>query len=168
MIPLPNADVVHYFGDPAPLMRSDGQVSSAWPLEILATFALPAPLQLSYGPGVAMHVSCHKRIVPFLEAAFRNVFLNAEAWADLDDYGGCYQWRSQRGARSLSRHAWGIAVDVDAKDNPQGSPPHMHPATIVAFEAQGFVWGGNFHGSRVDGMHFEFADVAKLTPAAAA
>lgn len=162
-MPLTREQVVATFGDPAPHMGNDGRVRATWPASILVTFALPEALPLSFGPGHAVHVSCHRLIAPHLSAAFNEIHEHPEAWADLDDYGGCYQWRAQAGARAvLSRHAWAIAVDVDAKDNPDGATPHMHPTTVEIFGHHGFEWGGSWSQRQVDGMHFEFADLALL------
>jgi hypothetical protein len=166
-MPLTNLEVVTAFGDPRPLMKPDGGIRPEWGAITLAMFALPAPLPLANGLGVATHVTCHHRIVPFMQWAFMRVFLDQPAWASLHDYEGCYAWRSQRAAPGvLSRHAWGLAVDLNALENPFMAPPTMHPGVVAAFKAQGFEWGGEWH-HRPDGMHFEFADLSRLTPAPA-
>jgi hypothetical protein len=87
---------------------------------------------------------------------------------------GCYNWRPIRGARRMSYHSWGLAVDLEPKDpdrrvifwgweqshNPRWmlvpleerwQPPR---ALIRAFENEGFIWGGKWE--LYDNMHFEF------------
>lgn len=161
---LSDEQVVHLFGDPEPYLNPDGTIAPAWEASILDVARLPKPLPLSWNANIQVsHIRCHKRIVPLVEAALEEVASNDEAWADLDDFGGCYMWRMRRrNHRELSRHCWAVAFDFDVKDNPQGSPPHMHPATVAAFGRQGFAWGGDFTEESVDGMHFEFADAARM------
>ena len=103
----------------------------------------------------------HRKLVGLFSAALAAIHANAEAWASLGDTGGAYAWRPQRGAKRLSRHCWAIALDLDVGDNPLGGKPHMHPAVIAAFAAQGFEWGGAWK-RRKDPMHFEFADLGRL------
>jgi hypothetical protein len=163
-MPLSEHDVVAAFGDPAKYLLGDGTVSPIWEHHILGLIELPAPLPLSWNPGILVtRIRCHHLIAPRLARAFEDVFSVPEAWVDLDDFGGCYAWRPRRrNPHELSRHSWGIAVDLDVKDNPQGSPPHMHPATVAAFKAQGFEWGGDWSEPSTDGMHLEFEDLKRL------
>lgn len=163
-MPLSQEDVIAAFGDPSLYQLQDGGVQYTWELRILTTIHLPAPLPLAWNPMIQVTlIRCHRLIAPFLARAFEDVALVPEAWADLHDFGGCYAWRPRRGnPHELSRHSWAIAVDVDVKDNPRGSPPHMHPATVASFEAQGFEWGGGWRDDQVDGMHFEFANLKRL------
>jgi hypothetical protein len=162
-MPLRDAEVVKAFGDPGPYIMADGTVSPIWETRILTVIQLPATLPLSWAPPRQVtHVRCHARIAPFLEAAFQEVF-TADQWQLLEDFGGCYAWRTiRRDPHHLSRHCWGIAVDLNVKKNPQGSPPSMPAAVVGAFKAQGFEWGGLWAEPRTDGMHFEFVDVSRL------
>src|SRR3712207_3383582 len=73
---------------------------------------------------------------------------------DPGDYAGCYAPRRIPGSGSLSLHAWGLAVDINASDNPQGAEPTMDPRIVAAFEDAGFTWGGRWP-TAPDGMHFE-------------
>lgn len=150
-------------GDPTPYILR-GTTETLWPKRILGTAYLPAALPLSWDRSVSVsRFSCHKLLVPFFEAALHAIAERPEAWATVNDFGGCYAFRPQRGTRStLSLHAWGAAIDLDVCDNPMGKDPDVHPLVIEAFARQGFVWGGTFQGKRRDGMHFEFADLQRL------
>ena len=76
----------------------------------------------------------------------------------IGDWGGCYAYRTVRGApRSPSRHSWGIAIDMDVGDNPMGSAGRVDPRMIDLMADGGFFWGGYFKGARRDPMHWEFA-----------
>lgn len=88
-----------------------------------------------------------------------------------DDWG--FANRDIRGRPGVkSNHAWGLAVDLNAIDNPMtgAHPDHagdsghdgrgVHtdmPAQTAALAAKwGLTWGANYSGSRKDAMHLEF------------
>ncbi len=73
-------------------------------------------------------------------------------------FNGCWAPRLKRGRKMPSRHAWGTALDFNAREYPLGKPaaPDAPIRQLVPIaEANGFFWGGNFK-SRPDPMHFEF------------
>jgi hypothetical protein len=83
----------------------------------------------------------------------------------LEHPGGGYVHRRIAGTDRLSAHAFGIAIDINAKRSeywrweasfPIGSVfQRPVPAAIVdAFEAEGFIWGGRWY--HYDTMHFEY------------
>jgi hypothetical protein len=162
-MPLTDAQVVATFGDPTPYIRSDGSIDEAWATAQLATCELPAPLPLSWDRAhTVSRLRVHRKLVGHFRRALEAVHASSAAWASLGDTGGVYAWRPQRGAKRLSRHCWGIAIDLDVADNPLGAKvAKMHPAVVAAFRAQGFEWGGSWR-SRKDPMHFEFTDLARL------
>lgn len=81
---------------------------------------------------------------------------------------GTFYWRNVRGAKRLSAHSYGMAIDigVDKSDywlwkNPGASETkeikynNRIPLDIVeVFEKYGFVWGGRWY--HYDTMHFEY------------
>lgn len=80
-----------------------------------------------------------------------------------------YACRRIRGSRSWSNHAWGLAIDINAPDNPMGprnGKIRQHPKVIALWKEYGFRWGGDYSG-RADDMHMEFVlsvqDCARLT-----
>jgi hypothetical protein len=71
---------------------------------------------------------------------------------------GCWAVRYKRTAKkSVSLHAYGLAVDINPETNPMRSPltTDMPVELILAFEEQGFTWGARF--PTPDPMHFQFA-----------
>lgn len=166
-MPLPESRVIELFGDPYPFVTRGGNVSPSWPAEILAAWELPAPIALSWGPagGLVRHLTCHRRVLPFFRVAFGQLWALG-LWHLLKDFEGCYAWRPKRGELSLSAHAWGIAVDLNAVDNKLGATPRMDARIVDVFTGCGFEWGGTWP-RRPDGMHFEFVDAARLTGAGA-
>lgn len=163
---LTDGEVVAAFGDPTPHMKQDGTISRSWEQEIVRYFDLPAPLPLAWSPTVAVtRVKAHKRIARLLQDALDMIYNHPPVWKTINDFGGVYEWRRQRGARSLSRHCWAIAIDLDVRDNPMDGRPEtseVHPLAIEIMEAHGFIWGGRFEGKRSDPMHWEFADLTRL------
>jgi hypothetical protein len=67
------------------------------------------------------------------------------------------------GKRVLSRHAWGVAFDINRRWNLLGQHPARRGEEGCVYDliedaaACGFYWGG-FFKSRQDGMHFEVGD----------
>lgn len=78
-------------------------------------------------------------------------------------FSGSYVFRNIRGGNRLSMHSYGIAIDIAAGLNELGAPYNpirgLPMPLIEAFEAEGWTWGGRWHG-RPDAMHFQAALVA--------
>ena len=74
----------------------------------------------------------------------------------INTWDGCFEPRLQRGSDRISLHAFGLAIDINALTNKQGTNGNMNQDIINCFEQQGFIWGGRFGGNRIDPMHFEF------------
>jgi hypothetical protein len=88
----------------------------------------------------------------------------------LDDWG--YAYRDIRAGVSLSNHASGTAIDLNAMKHPLGKVGTFTAAQVRAIHAiladlDGTVrWGGDYSG-RVDEMHFEINATAKQVTAVA-
>lgn len=84
------------------------------------------------------------------------------------DCSGTFYWRPVRGAKRLSAHSYGIAIDIAVSNsdywlwkNPGASETkkityaNRIPKKLVEiFERHGFVWGGAWY--HFDTMHFEY------------
>jgi hypothetical protein len=111
--------------------------------------------------GVGVKAACHRVVRVAIQGALKEV--EREGLAHLIDtdntnaYGGCFYPRYNRLAGALgylSRHSWGMAVDMNTTTNVQGGVPYMDCRIVRIFRKWGFAWGGNFTPS--DGMHFEY------------
>ncbi|MCU1487346.1 MAG: hypothetical protein JWN67_4092 [Actinomycetia bacterium] len=102
------------------------------------------------------NVTCNRVILPALRGALSEI-ARAGLGGRLGRYGGCYNARLIRDERAgrLSRHSFGIAVDVNTANNTFGGRVSMDPRIVAAFRRWGFAWGGTW--ARPDGMHFEWA-----------
>jgi len=158
-------DLITRFGDPTPFLRDDGTIAPAWELHTLTAIPLPMPLRLGWiPPGMpeapfVWKVRCHR----LMAAPLLNVYqaINEEGlWPMLKTFDGCYAWRRQRGSSTrISLHSWGLAVDHNAFEDSQGDVVIDMDSRIVGiFKRFGFTWGGDFHGSRVDAQHYQFAE----------
>lgn len=105
--------------------------------------------------------NCHRIVVEAIQGALTEI-KNAGLSQFIDTrntnrYGGCFVGRYNRLAGNFgapSRHAWGMAIDINTDTNPQGGVPQMNCAVVRIFRKWGFAWGGNFWIP--DGMHFEY------------
>ncbi len=103
-------------------------------------------------------VTCHRALIAPLRRALGRLQRQGLArLVDPGDYAGCHAPRRIPGSGSLSLHAWGLAVDINAGANPQGSRPRQDPRVVRAFERAGFTWGGRWP-TAPDGMHFELQE----------
>jgi D-alanyl-D-alanine carboxypeptidase len=134
-------------------------------------FAVPSLRRVAPDPGwvaanivtqpvpVLGEVRCHRRVIPQLAAAMadlqRQQLARLVDVADFHRQGGCYVPRALRGGQGqLSRHTWGIAVDLNVADNPLGRRPGTDARLVKAMARHGFTWGGQW--LRPDGAHFEW------------
>lgn len=91
---------------------------------------------------------------PLLNAL--NNILNRGLLTELHTFDGCFCIRDVRALPGHpSTHSWGLAIDINAKENPLNAIPVLSNEFIKCFTDEGFIWGGNF--TRKDGMHFQYA-----------
>jgi hypothetical protein len=100
-------------------------------------------------------ITCHRDFIPLVAGALQE--LEDEGLAhlvDASDYAGCWAPRRIASGRTISKHAWGAAIDLNASTNAYGEEPTLDPRVIEAFRRWGMRWGGDFLVP--DGMHFEW------------
>ena len=151
-------------------------------------------LRLSYvdfeGHGQVGELVCNKAIAEDLLVIFRDLYearYPIRSIRLIDDFGGddeasmtadntsCFNYRKKTGMRELSKHALGLAVDINPFENPYVRPSRVRPAGAAAFadrskdfphkidkndlcyrlfRAHGFSWGGSWRSVQ-DYQHFE-------------
>lgn len=90
-------------------------------------------------------VRCHEAMIEPLSAALGQ--LEAEGLAHVIDpaaFSGCWNARRIREGMPLSKHAWGLAVDVNIDGNPYGDFATQHPRFVELMREHGFTWGGDW------------------------
>ena len=151
-------------------------------------------LRLSYvdfeGHEQVGELVCNKAIADDLVAIFRGLYearYPIRSIRLIDDFGGddeasmaadntsCFNYRKKTGMRELSKHALGLAVDINPFENPYVRPSRVRPSGASAFadrardfphkidkedlcyklfRAHGFSWGGTWRSVQ-DYQHFE-------------
>lgn len=133
-----------FTANPDGTIKQDGK----WVREHLVTARMP----------IIGNVRCHKVMIPQLRYALEEIESSGLAGLIKPEQAGrCYQPRyvAKDPTHQLSKHAWGLAIDLNVYDNPEGSKPKMDPRIVAIFEKWGFRWGGRW--TKPDGMHFELA-----------
>ena len=104
----------------------------------------------------------HKLIAPALTLVLNEIWARcAQDQAAVDkigasDWGGCFNIRPIAGSDNWSNHSWACAVDISPTTNGFNTGHGTQSQIVIsAFERQGALWGGDYHG-RTDPMHFEF------------
>ena len=133
---------------------------------------------------------CNKAIARDLLCVFRDLFSQAYPIHSIrlvDDFDAddeasmqanntsCFNYRKRAGVNMLSRHAYGMAVDINPLQNPCVKGTRIRPATaeeyadrsrdfehkidendycVKVFTAYGFRWGGRWSSTK-DYQHFE-------------
>lgn len=101
-------------------------------------------------------VRCNKLLVPRLRRALGDLERRGLArLVDRRDFAGCYAPRRIPITGSLSLHALGLALDINARRNPYDRPSRQDRRLVRAMEGEGFTWGGAWPTVK-DAMHFEY------------
>lgn len=101
-------------------------------------------------------VRCHRAVLEDLRAALTEIVDEGLGGAiDPGAYGGCYHPRLISADRDrLSRHSWGIAIDLNVDLSQPGLGPPPPPEVVGILGRHGFRWGGDF--LHADNHHFEW------------
>ena len=111
-------------------------------------------------------VTCNRVVFPQLKAALQDIHEQG-----LDDkihpeqFAGCYYPRFIAGTSTLSNHAFGLALDINAVENQRGTVGLIDRGVVAVFEKWGFTWGGDWRYT--DPMHFELNSIRTPTPESA-
>ena len=147
---LPNALVKQMFGD-FQIKEKDGTwiiTEPKWRNENIERISMP----------IIGRTTCHRLMWEPLRGALNQI--KAEGLADtlsreeFTTSGGCYAPRRISrfdAGGSISRHAWGIAIDINTKSG-------YVPRVVEIFNSWGFAWGGTW--TSPDEMHFELRDLS--------
>jgi len=155
-------EVIRLFGDPlagkpARIML-DGYVKRIVP-DVTWQAANIVAVALPFGQGKEWRGHSHRLIAPLLKAAFSGLE-GAGLLYLVETVDGCYVPRLVGGGDSLSRHTWGIAIDLNARRFPLGSAAQQDSRLVLALAKHGFRCGqkgGGLWQKTLDPMHFEFA-----------
>lgn len=135
----------------------------------LTTIELPYAMVLSWETETIVEkISVHQKAAPSLLAILRDILKEFGTDGIIEHglhlYGGCYNHRKMRGGPDWSRHAWGIAIDINPDDNGLRTPwqedkigqpgfATMPVKAIEIFEEHG--WKAYARSIGRDAMHFQ-------------
>lgn len=133
--------------------------------DYLVSLELPYPMRLSWDKSVKVtRIQCHKLVKDQLHGVFTDILAKygiakIEALG-IDIFGGCFAFRTMRGGKEVSRHSWGIAIDLDPERNQLKETSKTarfarpeYKDMIDIFYKHGFVSLGR--EKNYDWMHFE-------------
>jgi D-alanyl-D-alanine carboxypeptidase len=144
---LPQAKIKARFGEFAYRPGAGDQVEQdpAWQQANLVQVDLP----------IIGRARCHRDVVGALAGALGEVERSGLAsLVDPAGFAGCWNARRTRGGTALSRHAWGVAVDLNAGANPTGFASVQDPRLLDVFARWGFTDGSGWLVP--DAGHFEY------------
>lgn len=133
-----------------------------WINTALLTHVVP-PFQMKYEGTLIHGILIHKKCAQALSEALQKIwdsYNHDQAAVDntgFTNYSGSYNYRNVRGAQTLSCHAFGAAIDINAEELPMHSEKRLAQPILDAFKAVGAFYGGDFK-TRTDPMHLQFAN----------
>ncbi|QYJ03202.1 M15 family metallopeptidase [Nocardioides panacisoli] len=146
------ANVVGTFGDAVGTFRyrpiGGGRIAPdpAWVSANIVTEQVP----------ILGKLTCNKSMMPQLKAALREV-IESDLADEINYHVGCYYPRFIAGSTKLSNHSFGLAIDINSRENQRGTVGQMHRGVVAIFKRWGFAWGGDW--SYTDPMHFELSQI---------
>jgi hypothetical protein len=85
----------------------------------LTQITLPYPM--FYEGKKVTKMSCHKLVAQNFLNVFNDLLehygIDEIHRLQIDDFGGCFNYRLMRGGTQLSTHSWGVAIDLDPDRN---------------------------------------------------
>lgn len=146
---LPNVRMKERFGEfayrPPTADEREFEQDPEWRSENLVTRDLP----------LLDRVTCHRGVIDAVEGALAELeTANLASLVDPASFAGCWNSRLVVPGGDMSRHAWGVALDINYDANPTGRESLQDPRLVEVFERWGFTWGGEWLVR--DPAHFEY------------
>lgn len=135
-----------------------------WERENMTVYDVPDVFERMNG-FVPKKIYCHRKFVLPLTLWFQDMATTGVI-KEIISWDGCFNIRLKRGARSLSIHSFGMAVDFNAAHNPLGLTAQQAMARgLKPFSesfnnvARKYVDCGIDWKTRPDGMHFQIKTI---------
>ena len=122
----------------------------------LTNLPIPPEFNMRFEGKLISSVRCHEKVADSLYKALLDVARGPDFWV-LQEYAGCFYNRPMRTSASISKHAWGAAIDLAPASNGLydywPDKANMPLTVMEAFARQGWKNLGWLIGR--DAMHFE-------------
>jgi hypothetical protein len=144
---LPQAQIKERFGEFSYRISSGRSIEldPAWRAEAITSATVP----------LLGRVTCHQASIPLIQGAMQElVDRGLSHIIDPSTFRGCFNPRFISGRRDLSRHAWGVALDVNWGANPTGLASGQDPRLVETMDRWGFTSGHDW--LIPDAGHFEW------------
>ena len=144
---LPQALVKERFGEFAMKRTDDRDIEQdpAWIADNITTTEVP----------VLGRVRCHRVFLPAFAGALRELEQEGLGYlVDRAGFAGCWAPRLVDEGGALSRHAWGVAFDINILKNAVGSGSAQDPRLVAIMRRWGLTFGGSW--LQPDPAHFEY------------
>ncbi|MGH8875247.1 MAG: M15 family metallopeptidase, partial [Acidimicrobiia bacterium] len=144
---LPQALIKEHFGEFSyrPGEGRELTIEREWAVDHIITAELP----------IIGTVHCHRAFLPALEGALTELEQrNLVFLLDPEAFRGCWNPRLIAPGSGVSRHAWGVAVDLNYGVNRTGVQTAQDPRLVEVMERWGMAWGGPWLVP--DPAHFEY------------
>ena len=143
---LPQSRIKAVFGEFAYVPPTSGRdivQDAAWVADEIVSAEMP----------VLGRVQCHRALVPALRGALREL-ADRNLAGLIQSYDGCYNPRLVTEGGSISRHAWGAAIDLNFSGNRTGAASIQDPRLVEVMGRWGFASGDGWLVP--DPGHFEY------------
>lgn len=131
-----------------------------WERSNMVLWKLPALIHLAI-PAIPSKIYIHHKFMPVVECWLTDLIKEGVS-SEIRTYDGCWNVRTKRGLKSLSIHAFGMAVDLNASHNPLGLTREQCTAKGLNPFSKKFIDVSRKHldcgadwVSRPDLMHFQ-------------
>lgn len=150
---LPQALVKDRFGEFAfrDLAGRDIEVDPEWVSAHIVTADVP----------ILGRVTCHRAVIGAVRAALTDlVKSNLASLVDPAAFAGCFAAKRINPGEPVSRHAWGVALDVNYRGNQTGVSSAQDPRLVAVMARYGFTSGADW--LQPDPAHFEYIRPARV------
>ncbi len=125
---------------------------------------ISVPIVNTEGGRSSISLTVHKKLAKEIEAIFEEM---ASIGFPVHSASG-YSYREMAsGTGSLSHHSYGVAIDINASENPavyqsgsvnKSSPYYINSRVVAIWKKHGFYWGGDWNSNYYDPMHFTYTN----------
>lgn len=142
---------------PSGVPKTEGEAKA-----YLTTISLPVINDSGTKSNISLTV--HKKLAKEIEAIFEEM---VEMGFPVHSAGGYSYRKMASGTGSLSHHSYGVAIDINASENPavyqstnidRSSPYYINSRVVALWKKHGFYWGGDWSSSYYDPMHFTYTN----------